>query len=78
MSNTESKEEQFGKLIKSLLATIESDPFLNPEDKTTAQVFVMRIGADVAAGVTAGIEMRLCMVRNSVREWRKENLLGKI
>jgi hypothetical protein len=66
----DSKIRQFGKLTKSLLATIENDPYLNPADKTTAQKSLMQISADVAAGQTRGIEMRLCMVRNSIREWR--------
>jgi hypothetical protein len=70
------KLAQFEKLIKNLLANIESDPFLNPADKTVAQKFVMQIGADVKAGQTQGIEMRLCMVRNSIREWRKEALFA--
>ena len=70
------KTEQFEKLIKSLQTVINSDPYLNETQKSMLWQYVDAINVRVQSGNLKGVEMSLCMARNSMLEWRKEALFA--
>ena len=72
----DSKINQFAKLIKSLQSVINSDPYLNGTQKAMLSQYVDAVNGRVQAGKVKGIEMSLCMIRNSMLEWRKEALFA--
>jgi hypothetical protein len=67
---------QFAKLIASLQTVINSDPYLNAVQKGLLSEYVSAVNANIQAGITKGTEMKLCMIRNSILEWRREALLA--
>lgn len=66
------KQQQFERLIGSLKMIILSDRFLTEHQKITLTEAAEKINTRVQDGNTKGTEMGLCMIRNTMHQWRKE------